>query len=123
MKRFSAALAWLMLSVAASHAAETFRIATYNLENYLDQPTATRHSIKSDAARAKIRESIKAINPDVLALEEIGTTNALLELRASLKSEGCDFPYWEHISGYDTNIHVAVLSKLPVTGAFYCCHA
>jgi endonuclease/exonuclease/phosphatase family metal-dependent hydrolase len=50
----------------------------------------------------------------VLALEEIGSPNALLELRASLKNEGLDFPFWEHVQGFDTNIHVAVLSKLPI---------
>ena len=95
-------------------AAETFRVATYNVENYLDQPTETRHVVKSDEAKAKIRESIKAMNPDVLALEEMGTTNALLELHASLKANGQDFPFWEHVSGADTNIHVAVLSKFPI---------
>jgi endonuclease/exonuclease/phosphatase family metal-dependent hydrolase len=26
-----------------------------------------------------------------------------------------DFPYWEHVSGFDTNIHLAVLSKFPIT--------
>src|SRR5450631_4371198 len=97
-----------------SFAAETFRVATYNVENYLDQPTETRHVVKSAEAKAKIRESIEAMNPDVIALEEMGTTNALLELCASLKSEGCDFPFWEHVSGADTNIHVAVLSKFPI---------
>src|SRR5476649_1413779 len=95
-------------------AAETFRVATYNVENYLDQPTETRHSVKSAEAKAKVRESIEAMNPDVLALEEMGTTNALLELRASLKADGQDFPFWEHVSGADTNIHVAVLSKFPI---------
>src|SRR5487761_1985139 len=94
-------------------AAETFRVATYNVENYLDQPTESRHFVKSAEAKAKIRESLRALNPDVLALEEMGTTNALLELRASLKAEGLDFPYWEHVAGADTNIHVAVLSKFP----------
>jgi endonuclease/exonuclease/phosphatase family metal-dependent hydrolase len=95
--------------------ADTFRVATYNLQNYLDQPTETRPYVKSAGARAKVRESIRALNPDVLALEEMGTTNALLELRASLKAEGLDYPYWEHVQGWDTNIHVAVLSKLPIT--------
>jgi endonuclease/exonuclease/phosphatase family metal-dependent hydrolase len=38
----------------------------------------------------------------------------LLELRASLKTEGLDYPYWEHVLGFDTNIHVAVLSKFPI---------
>jgi len=98
----------------SSALAETFRVAAYNVENYLDQPTESRHSAKSAGARAKVRESIEAMKPDVLALEEMGTTNALLELCASLKADGQDFPFWEHVSGADTNIHVAVLSKFPI---------
>ena len=108
-------LAIFALLLAGGNAfAGTFRIATYNVESYLDQPTTTRHVVKSAEAKAKVRESIRAMNPDVLALEEIGSTNALLELRASLKADGQDFPFWEHIQSYDTNIHVAVLSKFPI---------
>lgn len=92
----------------------SFRVATYNVENYLDQPTGSRHFVKSPEAKAKVRESIEAIRPDVIALEEMGTTNALLELRASLKVEGQDFPFWDYVQGSDTNIHVAVLSKFPI---------
>lgn len=95
--------------------AETFRVAAYNVENYLDQPTESRTHVKSAAAKAKIRESILAIKPDVIAFEEMGTTNALLELRDSLKAQGLDLPYWEHVTGFDTNIHVAVLSRFPFT--------
>src|ERR1035438_1153309 len=94
--------------------AGTFRVAAYNVENYLDQPTETRHVIKSSEAKAKIRESIRAVSPDVLALEEMGGTNALLELRIALKADGQDFPFWEHVQSFDTNIHVAVLSKFPI---------
>ena len=43
----------------------------------------------------------------------MGTTSALLELQGSLKAGGLDLPYWERVEGYDTNIHVAVLSKFP----------
>lgn len=93
--------------------AEVFRVAAYNVENYLDQPTESRR-VKSTEAKAKIRESIHALKPDVISFEEMGSTNALLELRASLKAEGLDFPYWEHVSGFDTNIHVAVLSRFPI---------
>ena len=107
------ALAAGALLLASQLFADTFRVAAYNVENYLDQPTESRHFVKSPAAKAKIRETIRAMNPDVLALEEMGATNALLELRAALKAEGCDFPYWEEVQGFDTNIHVAVLSKLP----------
>jgi endonuclease/exonuclease/phosphatase family metal-dependent hydrolase len=108
-------LALLILLLAGPNSfADTFCVATYNVENYLDQPTASRSQVKTAEAKAKIREAIRAIHPDVLALEEMGTTNALLELRASLKAEGQDFPFWEHIQSFDTNIHVAVLSKFPI---------
>ncbi|HEU6449004.1 MAG TPA: endonuclease/exonuclease/phosphatase family protein [Verrucomicrobiae bacterium] len=97
-----------------SSVAGAFRIATYNAENYLDTPTETRHFTKSAKAKAKVCESISAINPDVLAVQEMGTTNALMELRAALKSEGQYFPFWEFVEGADTNIHVAILSKFPI---------
>jgi endonuclease/exonuclease/phosphatase family metal-dependent hydrolase len=104
----------LALFCPADSGADTFRVATYNVENYLDQPTESRPQPKSADAKAKVRESIHALNPDVLALEEMGGLSALMELRSSLKTEGLDFPYWEWVSGEDTNIHVAVLSRLPI---------
>ena len=96
----------------ALRAADTFSVATYNLENYLDESAGPRHP-KSEAAKDKIREMIRAMKPDVLAVEEIGGTNALLELRSSLKAEGLNYPHWSHVAGFDTNIHVAVLSRFP----------
>lgn len=104
-------LGFIVLAISAG--GETFRVATYNVENYLDQPTESRRHPKSDEAKAKVRESILAMKPDVIALQEMGTTNALLELRGSLKADGLDLPFWEHVSGFDTNIHVAVLSRFP----------
>lgn len=104
----------LALFGTVATAAEPFRIAAYNLENYLDQPTETRKNIKSDEAKAKIRESILAIKPDVIAFEEMGEVSALLELRDSLKKAGLDLPNYEHVRGFDTNIFVAVLSKFPI---------
>jgi len=108
------ALLFALLCCARFAGAETFRVATYNLEGYLDQPTESRPA-KLAPAKARVRESILALKPDVLALEEIGRTNALLELRDSLKVEGLDLPYWEHVSAFDTNIHVAILSRFPFT--------
>jgi endonuclease/exonuclease/phosphatase family metal-dependent hydrolase len=104
----------LALYCYGASAAETFRVATYNVENYLDQPTESRPYVKSAEAKAKVRESIRAMNPDVLALEEMGATGALLELRASLKAEGLNFPFCDYVEGADTNIHIAVLSKFPI---------
>ena len=92
--------------------AEHFRVATFNVENYLDD-TASRCCVKSAASKAKVRECIRALHPDVLALQEMGSVAALLELRAALQAEGLDFPHWEHVTGSDANVHVALLSRFP----------
>jgi endonuclease/exonuclease/phosphatase family metal-dependent hydrolase len=106
---------WIVFFLFTTHAlAGTFTAATYNLEFYVDRPTLGNEP-KSEQARAIIRQSIRTINPDVIALQEIGTTNALLELRAALKADGLDFPHWQHVQGWDANLHVAFLSKLPFT--------
>jgi endonuclease/exonuclease/phosphatase family metal-dependent hydrolase len=109
--------AWLLLlsiGVCCSlPAAQTFRVATYNLENYLEHPIDTRPG-KSPEGKRKVRESLRALNAEVVALQEIGGTNALLELRESLKIDGLAYPHWELVHGWDTNIQVAVLSKFPI---------
>jgi endonuclease/exonuclease/phosphatase family metal-dependent hydrolase len=108
-------LALLLPLLTAVHAAgpDTFTVATYNLENYLVVGTDTR-PVKSAAARARIREGIRALAADVLAVEEIGPTNALLELRGALRDEGLDYQYWEHVTGFDTNVFVGILSRFPI---------
>src|SRR5437016_9045665 len=83
-----------LLFTALLARAEMFRVATYNIENYVDEAVAGR-VVKSGEAKAKIRESILALKPDVLALEEMGSVSALEELRGSLRTNGLDFPYWE----------------------------
>ncbi|MDE3066766.1 MAG: endonuclease/exonuclease/phosphatase family protein [Verrucomicrobiota bacterium] len=103
-----------LLACSLSRAAGLFRVATYNLENDLDRPTGSHPQVKSAEAKAKIRQNIEALHPDVIALEEVGGAGVLLDLRASLKTDGFDFPFWEYVSGVDTNIHVAVLSKFPI---------
>jgi endonuclease/exonuclease/phosphatase family metal-dependent hydrolase len=105
------ALFWLLSSVLAG--AQVFRVATFNVENYLDTPSGQRPA-KSSAAKARVRESILAVKPDVIALEEVGSTNALLELQSALKAAGLDLPYWDLVTGYDTNIHVSVLCRFPI---------
>jgi endonuclease/exonuclease/phosphatase family metal-dependent hydrolase len=91
---------------------ETFRIATFNVEGYLLTSNGTRQA-KTPASRAKVRESILALRPDILALQEIGSPEALQELQDSLKAEGLLLPYAEHVPGFDPTIQVAVLSKFP----------
>jgi endonuclease/exonuclease/phosphatase family metal-dependent hydrolase len=103
-----ALLVWQFLGPNA--VAGVFRVATFNVENYLEVATASRHA-KTPAAEAKVVESILALKPDVIALQEIGSTNALLDLQARLKDGGLDLPFWREVGAYDTNIHIAVLSR------------
>lgn len=106
-------VAFLWLAQTALAGAQIFRVATFNIENYLDTRSGTRPA-KSREGRAKVCESIVAIKPDIIALQEVGSTNALLELQADLKAAGLDLPYWDQVAGYDTNIHVSVLGRFPI---------
>src|SRR5208337_3476123 len=113
MKRVSWRLAlFFWLTSLAVACAQTFRVATYNVENYLDQPAPGRHP-KSHEAKARVRQSILALKPDVLAIEEMGSLSAFQELQDSLKTAGLDLPYWDYVTGFDTNIHVVLLSRFP----------
>jgi endonuclease/exonuclease/phosphatase family metal-dependent hydrolase len=109
---------WLPLFVVIffpllGRAERPFTVAAYNLQNYLLQRIGTRPA-KSPEARAKIAENLATLKPDVLAIEEIGDTNALFAFQADLKRAGLDLPHWEHVRGWDTNIFVAVLSRFPI---------
>lgn len=93
--------------------AREFSVATYNVENYRVQSTETRRA-KSVAARRKVQEVLLTLNADVVALQEMGSLQALRELRTALKAGGLEYPHWEQMTGYDTNIHLAVISKFPI---------
>src|SRR5688500_6345071 len=84
----------LLLQTGLMAAPSTFTVATYNLENYLELATDSRPA-KSPESKARIYESLRALKADVLALQEIGSLNALMQLRAALKIEGLDYPHWE----------------------------
>jgi endonuclease/exonuclease/phosphatase family metal-dependent hydrolase len=103
----------ICLLPSARAQSQIFRLATFNVENYLDAASASRH-VKSAGAQAKVRDCILAIKPDIIALQEMGATNALLDLQSNLKSRGLDLPFWDETMGFDTNIHLAVLSRFPI---------
>lgn len=107
------AMGWLCLGFCGGLWAEAeFTVASYNLENYLDVPIGSR-PVKTEESRAMVQESLLTLRADVLAVQEIGSVGALLKLRDDLKLQGLDYPHWELVTGFDTNIHVAVLSRFP----------
>ena len=117
MKAIHGWFGWLMALLSSwllplGASAETFRLATYNLESYLDSSVPGREA-KSAESKTAVRQSILALKPDVVALQELGSLSALLELRQGLKNEGLELPYWQFLCATDTNIHIALLSKFP----------
>ena len=102
-------LAW---PLGQAQAQQTFRVATYNVENFILEPIQNR-PLKKPFAQAKIVESILAARPDVIALQEMGKKTALARLQAALKAKGLNLPLAAHLSAFDTAIHVAYLSRFP----------
>jgi endonuclease/exonuclease/phosphatase family metal-dependent hydrolase len=107
-----------LLAAASPAAAETFTIATYNVENYVAtnrmvDGTYRQNYPKPEAEKQALRAVIRALNADVLALEEVGGRPYLAELQRDLAYEGTAYPYAELIEAADTDRHVAVLSRQP----------
>ncbi len=93
-------------------------VATYNVENYLVADRVVEGVYrpaypKPETEKTALRQAIRAMSPDILALEEMGTRPFLEELQRDLKQEGVDYPYAEVLAAADPDRHVAVLSKLP----------
>ncbi len=98
-------------------AAEPFTVATWNLQNYLDEPTPQRPA-KSAEAKSAVHAGLLELRADIIALQEIGGTNSLHELRDALKRGGFDYPHWEYVAARDDEIHLAVLSRFPISARY-----
>lgn len=92
-----------------------FVVASYNVENYLVAGIGNRQP-KSEAQKEKVASILEGIRPDVVALVEVGGTNALLDLQRRLDRKGLPLPHWELVQGHDEAIQVALLSRFPIVG-------
>jgi endonuclease/exonuclease/phosphatase family metal-dependent hydrolase len=114
-------LRWLVVlaGVATALRAETLTVATYNIENYgpadrLTDAGYRKEYPKPEAEKRALRNVIRALNADVLVLQEMGAQPYLDELRRDLKAEGIDYPFATLANAADVDRHVAVLSKRPL---------
>jgi endonuclease/exonuclease/phosphatase family metal-dependent hydrolase len=111
--------ALFLLLLAWRLAAETLTIATYNIENYGPADRLTDSGYRKDypkpeAEKQALRVVIRALNVDVLVLQEMGGQPYLDELRRDLKAEGVDYPFAALANAADVDRHVAILSKRPL---------
>ena len=108
---------------AVASAAQSVRVATYNLDNYLVMDRhvggAWRPSYpKPEGEKAIIRNTILSLKPDILALQEIGGTPFLEELRADLAQLGLQYDCAILMQGEDQERHTAVLSRIAPQAVF-----
>jgi len=111
-------LAVAVVALVASLRAETLTIATYNIENYTAADRMTEAGYrqnypKPETAKQALRAVLRALNADVLVLQEMGPRPYLEELRHDLRAEGLDYPNASLLEAADDARHVAVLAKRP----------
>ena len=103
------------------------KIATYNVENLFDLKFSgheyeeyipnTSWRWNADTYRVKLKNISKVIvdmSPDIIALQEIESLQALKDLRAQLNRDGLYFPYYAIAASKSTTVKVALLSKHPL---------
>lgn len=125
MKRRHILLLTGSLFLAASQMSAKLVVATYNIRNYLmtdrlvygkpgEKPVWRQDYPKPENEKTALRDIIARVNPDILALQEIGDAPYLRELQRDLKRlNGIDYPHATLMLGADPVRHVAVLSKVP----------
>ena len=94
------------------------RVATLNLKNYLSvnrvvEGVYRRDYPKSELQKAALRHVIKAVDPDILAVQEMGPEPYLKELQRDLGAYGIDYPHIFLLEAADPDRHLAFLSRLP----------
>ena len=67
---------------------------------------------KPESEKRVIRQAIQTVSPDVLVLQEMGSTAFLEELRADLSYGGLHYDHAVHMKGSDPDRHIAVLSRV-----------
>jgi exonuclease III len=115
-----AALTALLLCWAAclpGEAETSLRIATWNLQNYLLQNRWAHDAFRFDypkpeAEKALLRQALLSVRPDILLLQETGSEELLLELRADLAAGGLDYPYHHFSAVPDARTGLALLAKV-----------
>lgn len=113
----SLGLLLLFMGISEVLQAEVLRVATYNVQNYLevDRWLDGRYRPqfpKPEKEKTALRNILIEVQPDVLILQEMGSGPYLGELQADLKEEGLDFPYRYVAEGSDEERHVALLSRI-----------
>lgn len=122
MGTFFKTIAWFALwlaAVGATAQAETLRLLTWNVRNYnvCDRLVGRVYRTdypKPETEKQALRATLRALNADVVALQEMGPSAFLQELQRDLKADGVDYPYAATVQGPDPDRCVSLLSRVPL---------
>lgn len=105
---------------------KTLTIASYNVENLFDLDKSGLEYdeyIPNDSSEwnqrnykiklENIAQVIKEIDADIIALQEVESLQALIDLRFALKQNGLYYQYYSIADKKNTTVKVALLSKIP----------
>lgn len=114
-----AALFSAVLPVPGQDSGQRVTVCAYNLKNWLimdrfNGREVVKSSPKPEAEKARVIETLCAIQPDILGVCEIGSETDLLELQARLKAEGINLPHHEVAHGGDEYRRQGLLSRHPI---------
>jgi endonuclease/exonuclease/phosphatase family metal-dependent hydrolase len=117
----------LILFLATLLTGAEVKIATYNVENLFDLAYSgheyeeyipnTSWQWNADTYRKKLKNISRVIvdiSPDIIALQEIESLQALKDLKAQIQRDGLYFPYYAIAAAKATTVKVALLSKYPI---------
>jgi endonuclease/exonuclease/phosphatase family metal-dependent hydrolase len=94
-----------------------FSVMAYNLCRYSladrdgdGQKNDPKPSVEHDA----VIELIAAAQPDILAVQEIGSPSVFEEFRYALRNAGLDYEHTEYLQRGQSEVNLAVLSRFPI---------
>src|SRR6185312_4547800 len=86
-------------------------VENYGAANRMTDEGYRQDYPKPEAEKAALRGVIRALDADVLVLQEVGGQAYLDELRRDLKTEGLAYEYAYLLAAADPDRHVALLSR------------
>jgi endonuclease/exonuclease/phosphatase family metal-dependent hydrolase len=111
--RFLAAIQLTSIIASAAITVAAFNVENYTLADRMVEGVYRSAYPKPASEKAAVRQVVVAINPDIIAIEEMGGQPYLDDFRRELKRAGQDFPHAVLLEAGDPDRHVAILSKLP----------
>lgn len=116
----------LFIFIGLLYGGTTLKIASYNVENLFDlEKKGYKYKEYKPYGKSmwnqktykiklqNISDVIKDIDADIIALQEVHSLKALMDLRFTLKQKGLYYQHYSIANKKNTAIKVAILSKIP----------